>query len=280
MSSILCCCFPDVFVPGSRTRTDDDDGDTTDDDDGGATAGRLANAVGIEDEDDDDSDAQRRFGRHHGRRHGRRRTPVEGSLLDDAHRRERSDDIAAMEEYDAMRRESSASAPPVGMRNAGANAVTTTSRTPRAGGSEAFYFGEDDGRKGEKDRVGPPRHRRSVSMAVGEDGGEIADVDLLAIKREFARTKSSSFERRGAANDGDKLEDGLSKTMSKMLSDDYDATCPTCFEEYDEENPRITLGCGHHFHLPCVLEWQEYLELQGREDTCPVCDAPIVLDGF
>lgn len=191
------------------------------------------------------------------------------------------------EEYDAMRRESSASAPPVGMRQ---HAVTTTTTTtPRSGGSEAFYYDDDDD-KGKKGTVMTTTHRRSVSMAVvsehdGGDAGKIADAELLAtIKREFARTKSLSFDRRGG---GDTLEDGLSSSsktttmkMSKMMSDDYDATCPTCFEEYDEENPRITLGCGHHFHLPCVLEWREYLELQGREDTCPVCDAPIVLDGF
>lgn len=283
----LCCC-PDVFGFTRRRRGDIDDdedviggGDTTDDADA-----RLADIVGSDEEDEDeDEDENAHFGgRHHGRRHGRRRrqrrrrTLVEGSLLGDAHQRERSDVME--EEYDAMRRESSASAPPVGMRSA----VTTT--TPRSGGSEAFYY-DDEGQKGTRMTT---THRRSVSMAVvGDDGGDagkIADAELLAtIKREFARTKSLSFDRRGGARgDDDKLEDGLSSskttTMSKMMSDDYDATCPTCFEEYDEENPRITLGCGHHFHLPCVLEWREYLELQGREDTCPVCDAPIVLDGF
>lgn len=276
----LCCC-PDVFGFTTRRRGDideDDDngsGDTTDDADT-----RLADIVGSdEDEEDEDEDANARFGRHQRRRGRRRRTHVEGSLLGDAHRRERSD-VMMEEEYDAMRRESSASAPPVGMRHA-ANAVTTTT-TPRSGGSEAFYYDDDKGEKGTM--MTTTTHRRSVSMAVvtGDDAGKIADAEVLAtIKREFARTKSLSFDRRGG---GDTLEDGLSSskttTMSKMMSDDYDATCPTCFEEYDEENPRITLGCGHHFHLPCVLEWREYLELQGREDTCPVCDAPIVLDGF
>ncbi|PWA72617.1 Zinc finger, RING/FYVE/PHD-type [Artemisia annua] len=42
--------------------------------------------------------------------------------------------------------------------------------------------------------------------------------------------------------------------------------CPTCFEEYDEENPKIITKCEHHFHLSCILEWME------RSDTCPVCD--------
>jgi len=293
---ILCCC-PDVFGFTRRRREDVDDvsGDATDDDDDDdATDARLADIVHGSDEDEDDANddaQQRRFGRH-GRRHGRRRTLVEGSLLgDDAHRRERSDDVVVVvggtyqEEYDAMRRESSASAPPVGMRSAVPNASAVPTTTPRSGGLEAFY---DEGEKNHHVGTMTMVHRRSVSVAVGDDD-ERKIAELLAIKREFARTKSLSFDRRGGARGGvDTLEDGLSSSktttttmmMSKMMSDDYDATCPTCFEEYDEENPRITLGCGHHFHLPCVLEWREYLELQGREDTCPVCDAPIVLDGF
>ncbi|KAI3713420.1 hypothetical protein L1987_71997 [Smallanthus sonchifolius] len=42
--------------------------------------------------------------------------------------------------------------------------------------------------------------------------------------------------------------------------------CPTCLEEYDEENPKLITKCEHHFHLSCILEWME------RSDTCPVCD--------
>ncbi|XP_068639270.1 probable E3 ubiquitin-protein ligase RHB1A [Aristolochia californica] len=48
--------------------------------------------------------------------------------------------------------------------------------------------------------------------------------------------------------------------------------CPTCLEEYDEENPRILTKCEHHFHLACILEWME------RSDTCPVCDQVMVID--
>ncbi|XP_058082124.1 probable E3 ubiquitin-protein ligase RHB1A [Magnolia sinica] len=48
--------------------------------------------------------------------------------------------------------------------------------------------------------------------------------------------------------------------------------CPTCFEEYDTENPRIITKCGHHFHLSCILEWME------RSDTCPICDQEMVFN--
>lgn len=48
--------------------------------------------------------------------------------------------------------------------------------------------------------------------------------------------------------------------------------CPTCLEEYDEDNPKIITKCEHHFHLSCILEWME------RSDTCPVCDQEMIID--
>jgi hypothetical protein len=52
---------------------------------------------------------------------------------------------------------------------------------------------------------------------------------------------------------------------------DEDA-CPTCFEGYDAENPKMPLVCGHHFHLACVYEWYE------RSDKCPVCEVKMEFD--
>ena len=49
-------------------------------------------------------------------------------------------------------------------------------------------------------------------------------------------------------------------------------SCPTCFEAYDAENPKMALVCGHHFHLACVYEWYE------RSDKCPVCEAKMEFD--
>ncbi|RWW26817.1 hypothetical protein GW17_00008785 [Ensete ventricosum] len=48
------------------------------------------------------------------------------------------------------------------------------------------------------------------------------------------------------------------------ISEDEDV-CPTCLEEYRDDNPRTTLQCTHHFHLSCIYEWME------RSETCPVC---------
>ncbi|KAG0461886.1 hypothetical protein HPP92_020362 [Vanilla planifolia] len=59
----------------------------------------------------------------------------------------------------------------------------------------------------------------------------------------------------------------LSNLDSSIIpcSDEEDV-CPTCLEEYDDENPRITAKCNHHFHLSCILEWLE------RSNTCAVCN--------
>lgn len=105
----------------------------------------------------------------------------------------------------------------------------------------------------ERGGVGDVGHRRAQSVSAAED------VRLVDIKREFARLKS--FER----------------TKSSTGDEDYDNSCPTCFEGYDDENPRMTLRCTHHFHLACILEWQEYLAVNDRADTCPCCDQPIEL---
>ncbi|KAL9175872.1 hypothetical protein ABFS82_02G140300 [Erythranthe guttata] len=45
-------------------------------------------------------------------------------------------------------------------------------------------------------------------------------------------------------------------------------------EEYDEENPKITTRCNHHFHLSCILEWME------RSDTCPICDQEMIYEAL
>ncbi|XP_059283450.1 E3 ubiquitin-protein ligase At3g02290-like [Lycium barbarum] len=54
-------------------------------------------------------------------------------------------------------------------------------------------------------------------------------------------------------------------------SEDEDV-CPTCLEEYTEENPKIMTKCSHHFHLSCIYEWME------RSDSCPVCGKVMAFD--
>ncbi|XP_010275665.1 PREDICTED: probable E3 ubiquitin-protein ligase RHB1A [Nelumbo nucifera] len=65
----------------------------------------------------------------------------------------------------------------------------------------------------------------------------------------------------------------LSKLSEAIISaTEEEDVCPTCLEEYDEQNPRIITKCEHHFHLACILEWME------RSDTCPVCDQEMIFN--
>ncbi|KAK1364328.1 putative E3 ubiquitin-protein ligase RHB1A [Heracleum sosnowskyi] len=58
----------------------------------------------------------------------------------------------------------------------------------------------------------------------------------------------------------------LSKLNDADVPTEEEDICPTCFEDYDSENPKIITKCNHDFHLSCILEWME------RSDTCPICD--------
>ena len=73
------------------------------------------------------------------------------------------------------------------------------------------------------------------------------------------------------ADDGGKSRRARVKSMSVTSLADEDC-CPTCFEEYDAENPKMPLACGHHFHLGCIYEWYE------RSELCPVCEEKMEFD--
>ncbi|GFP97310.1 E3 ubiquitin-protein ligase at3g02290 [Phtheirospermum japonicum] len=60
--------------------------------------------------------------------------------------------------------------------------------------------------------------------------------------------------------------------VSTANEEEDDDVCPTCLEEYDLDNPKIMTKCNHHFHLSCILEWQE------RSDTCPICDQEMIYE--
>ncbi|XP_071717285.1 probable E3 ubiquitin-protein ligase RHB1A [Rutidosis leptorrhynchoides] len=70
-----------------------------------------------------------------------------------------------------------------------------------------------------------------------------------------------------AVDDSAKMVDvGFQTSKSLDCSTmEEDDVCPTCFEEYDADNPKIVTKCNHQFHLSCILEWME------RSDTCPIC---------
>lgn len=44
--------------------------------------------------------------------------------------------------------------------------------------------------------------------------------------------------------------------------------CPICFNEINASTGRSTLGCGHEFHLRCIVEW---FNNQEAACSCPCC---------
>ncbi|KAL8062735.1 hypothetical protein ABFX02_02G167100 [Erythranthe guttata] len=70
------------------------------------------------------------------------------------------------------------------------------------------------------------------------------------------------------------LESKLFSVSPIEEEDGEEDACPTCLEEYDEENPKITTKCNHHFHLSCILEWME------RSDTCPICNQEMIYEAL
>ncbi|GAA0145276.1 hypothetical protein LIER_05508 [Lithospermum erythrorhizon] len=67
----------------------------------------------------------------------------------------------------------------------------------------------------------------------------------------------------------------LSKSnMLRLPKAEEEEVCPTCLEDYDDDNPKIITKCDHHFHLSCILEWTE------RSHTCPICDQEMIYEDF
>ena len=113
------------------------------------------------------------------------------------------------------------------------------------------------------DLVSSLRKKNSAFGAADErnvkDDGNVSSASE-AFKEHLKKTVLLGQHARSAS--------GVSVT-STLCDED---SCPTCFEAYDAENPKMPLVCGHHFHLACVYEWYE------RSDKCPVCEAKMEFD--
>ncbi|KAK6935409.1 Zinc finger, RING-H2-type, partial [Dillenia turbinata] len=88
-------------------------------------------------------------------------------------------------------------------------------------------------------------------------------VAANSVKGENLKESDSKEQRNPEFDSSKAAEIELSKVL---LVPEEEDVCPTCLEEYDEENPKIITKCEHHFHLACILEWLK------RSDTCAVCD--------
>ena len=134
----------------------------------------------------------------------------------------------------------------------------------------------------------PPRLEREpapneASMCLASEAGDLVSRLKNSRGKSAAWLPDAKRDPTGGATDA--FKERLKKSASLLGAHarsasgvsvtstlcDEDA-CPTCFEGYDAENPKMPLVCGHHFHLACVYEWYE------RSDKCPVCEVKMEFD--
>ncbi|XP_057481484.1 E3 ubiquitin-protein ligase At3g02290-like isoform X2 [Actinidia eriantha] len=78
------------------------------------------------------------------------------------------------------------------------------------------------------------------------------------------QNRAESKERHSESSrtiSSEKVDGGVAHVNA---SEDEDV-CPTCFEEYTQENPKIVTQCHHSYHLSCIYNWME------RSEKCPFC---------
>ncbi|XP_035550412.1 E3 ubiquitin-protein ligase At3g02290-like isoform X1 [Juglans regia] len=94
------------------------------------------------------------------------------------------------------------------------------------------------------------------------------DVDAVSLNSGDKWSESPCEDGSKEYRSRSSLKLSQAKTMTGVgniyTSEDEDV-CPTCLEEYTQENPKILTKCCHHFHLGCIYEWME------RSESCPVC---------
>ncbi|GLU05830.1 hypothetical protein SLE2022_229070 [Rubroshorea leprosula] len=111
------------------------------------------------------------------------------------------------------------------------------------------------------------KNRAAVETTNSDPVQEAIDVNA-----QNTLTKSDKAESNIETDPTKQSEVELSKSAEAIVSAAEEDVCPTCLEEYDAENPKITAKCEHHFHLACILEWKE------RSDTCPVCNEEMIFN--
>ncbi|KAA3463155.1 E3 ubiquitin-protein ligase [Gossypium australe] len=102
---------------------------------------------------------------------------------------------------------------------------------------------------------------------IGSGQETVVNTQETCIKSDDAKELDCKAQDTTENESSKELEIELSKPVGSIVpTKEEEDCCPTCLEEYDEENPKIITKCEHHFHLACIFEWME------RSETCPVCD--------
>ncbi|XP_047306431.1 E3 ubiquitin-protein ligase At3g02290-like [Impatiens glandulifera] len=81
-------------------------------------------------------------------------------------------------------------------------------------------------------------------------------------------------ENISSSSDEEEKEKRMDRLKHIFSSWEDEDVCPTCFEDYTLENPKITAHCSHHYHLGCIYDWME------RSKNCPMCGKLMNFDGM
>ncbi|KAL3818039.1 hypothetical protein ACJIZ3_003944 [Penstemon smallii] len=121
-------------------------------------------------------------------------------------------------------------------------------------------------RESSLDKNESPLQTTHIEPIEDQNAGSTMETKVKKVESEIYIEMAASEEVE------DENSDELKKSSEPFIPplQDEEDVCPTCLEDYDEENPKIITKCDHHFHLACIFEWME------RSDTCPVCDQVMV----
>ncbi|XP_062230173.1 E3 ubiquitin-protein ligase At3g02290-like [Phragmites australis] len=102
------------------------------------------------------------------------------------------------------------------------------------------------------------------SLALRRNGSSSAIEHLASQKKRSSTETEAEYKVHRSESTKSLSAKAYSSSYAVVTSEDEDV-CPTCLEEYTEDNPKIITKCCHHFHLGCIYEWME------RSDSCPIC---------
>jgi hypothetical protein len=150
--------------------------------------------------------------------------------------------------------------------------------------NDSYKAFEDDGEDEQQAQI----EQKNVVRRSATTGATIASTSTSRHFRSLSLVPAAKFERDGSNNgkEPNDLRASIFQALEKSNNNNKDDVqqqqekeedrpstpfddtncCPTCFEEYQEDNPKITLACAHHFHLACIVEWNE----RGHSE-CPTC---------
>ncbi|QCE12737.1 large subunit ribosomal protein L7Ae [Vigna unguiculata] len=124
-----------------------------------------------------------------------------------------------------------------------------------------FFHSQRDGLVSRREKGSSHLNEESEPLR-GDVDADSESLNLGGKWNDTSEDGSKEYRKSSVRLSSAKLTTGAGVVYS---SSEVEDVCPTCLEEYTEENPKIVTKCSHHFHLGCIYEWME------RSDNCPVC---------